>query len=60
MEFFIHSFLSPTLHRSCYLSSLSSKFTRGQKPPGPSKFEMNTTQIGEGLGLFMFDLWIAA
>ena len=30
------------------------------EPPRPSKYEAKSAHIGEGLGLFVFDVWIAA
>ena len=60
MEDYFHSFLIPTLHRRCYLISLTSQFTRREEATDPSKYEAKIAHIEEGLGLFVFDVWTAA
>jgi len=34
--------------------------TAAREPPGPSKYEAKTAHVGEGLGLFVFSVSVAA
>jgi hypothetical protein len=61
MEDYFYSFLTPTLHRRCFFFlSRPSNLPVETEPPGPSKYEATFAHIGEGLGLFVVDVWIAA
>ena len=60
MDFYINSILTPKLHFVAFYLHSAANLSAASKPPGPSKYETNSTHIREGLGLFVFALWIAA
>ena len=57
MEVYLHSFLNLILHRRCFKLHAPNFLPAAMQPRRPSKYKANSAHTGEGLGLFVFDVW---
>jgi hypothetical protein len=60
IKVYVHSFLIPRYMDVVFYLHSPATLTEARKTPESSKYEDKSAHIGEGLGFFVLDVWIAA